>query len=282
MTQFNDTVQLNRLTQLFSGAQRFCALTGAGCSTESGLPAYRDDKGDWKHTKPMEHRDFVGSDAMRKFYWARSMQGWPNFQKAQPSQTHDALTRLQKSGHVSHIITQNVDRLHQISGSKNVIDLHGRLDQVVCLECHQVSERQMFQKELEKLNAAIEVNKRFIRPDGDVEIDSQTLENFNVPVCQQCQGVLKPNVVFFGDVLNAQTAQASMKAIEQAEGLMVVGSSLMVFSGFRLVKRAVELGKPVVIINRGMTRADDLYSLKIKHESGVVLNQLIESLALTG
>ena len=243
--------KIESLAQMLDQHPGFCVLTGAGCSTESGLPAYRDKHGHWKHSKPMQHNDFVSSAEMRKRYWARSMLGWNNFFKAKPSQTHHVITQLQASGYLSQIITQNVDRLHQHSGCQQVMDLHGRLDQVICLDCGRLAARAEFQDQLLHLNPDFKSNKQTLRPDGDVDIGAPVLATFEIPGCQYCAGVMKPNVVFFGGILNPQTVSQSLEAVEQSPGLLVIGSSLMVFSGFRLVKHANQLNKPVIIINQG-------------------------------
>ena len=257
----------------------YCALTGAGCSTASGLPAYRNVKGEWQHDKPMEHRDFISTHEMRQTYWARSQRGWPNFSQARPNLAHKMLAVLQRSGHVRQIITQNVDRLHQAAGSRSVIDLHGRLDRVICLDCCVTFSRHDFQQRLESLNQLDTDADGLVRPDGDVNLAVDMPVEYLIPECERCGGHLKPDVVFFGGVLNARTATNALEAVNNATGLLVVGSSLMVYSGFRLVKRAVQLDKPVVIINHGATRADDLYTLKINHEAGQVLTDVGAALA---
>ena len=267
-------VKIEKIAHLLDERPGYCVLTGAGCSTASGLPAYRNTNGDWQHDKPMEHRDFIDSEFNRKIYWARSQRGWPRFRAAKPNKTHTLLACLQHSGHVRQIVTQNVDRLHQVAGSNSVIDLHGRLDQVICLDCKKTASRDLFQQRLDSDNSFNIGAQGQIRPDGDVAFDTIKLNNFSVPECEHCQGILKPHVVFFGGVLDPQIAAAAITAVEQAPGLLVVGSSLMVYSGFRLVKRAIALNKPVLIINQGKTRADDLYTLKIEHESGQVLRQV--------
>ncbi len=272
--------KIKKLATMLSEDPGYCVLTGAGCSTASGLPAYRNVNGLWQHDKPMDHQEFVGSEIKRKIYWSRSQRGWPNFHKARPNQTHEMLTALQRSGHLGQIITQNVDRLHQAAGSKAVIELHGRLDQVICLNCTNTVSRQEFQQRLESLNSSNYGSECVIRPDGDVDICADLLSDFSIPRCECCDGDLKPDVVFFGGVLNPRTAAHALSAVNHAPGLLVVGSSLMVYSGFALVKRAIELGKPVVIINKGTTRADDLHTLKIDHESGQVLADVGSALSI--
>ena len=270
--------KIEKLLLMLKRDPGYCVLTGAGCSTASGLPAYRDVKGDWQHQKPMQHQEFTACELKRKIYWARSQQGWPTFNRARPNQTHKMLELLQRGGYVQQIITQNVDRLHQASGSKAVIDLHGRLDQVVCLDCTNTFSRKAFQRRLTLANRDYCPAKNNLRPDGDIEVNADTVSDFSIPKCENCGGDLKPDVIFFGGVLNRQTATDALDAIDNAPGLLVIGSSLMVYSGFRLVKRTLQLNKPVVIINRGATRADDLYTLKINHESGQVLTAVSTAL----
>ncbi len=267
----NDHSKILQLVDLLSRSPGFCVLTGAGVSTQSGLPAYRDENGEWKHSKPMQHQDFVSSESRRKYYWARSMLGWPSFNNAKPSQAHQNIAALQNEGFVGPIITQNVDRLHQAAGSKQILDLHGRLDEVICLNCNQLFSRHDFQSKLESLNPGFGAEKKSLRPDGDVDIDSTSLQSFCVPSCKLCDGVLKPNVVFFGGVLNPDIVKKASKAVDASPGLIAVGSSLMVYSGYRYVKQAIELNKPVICINQGVTRADGLFDQK-------ALRQLCETL----
>lgn len=273
------TVKIEKLAYMLHEAPGYCVLTGAGCSTASGLPAYRNHNGEWQHDRPMEHRDFVSTERMRKIYWARSQRGWPAFSHARPNQIHKMLAAFQQSGHLNRIITQNVDRLHQAAGSRRVIDLHGRLDRVICLDCSADFSRHLFQQRLELLNHPNPPVDILARPDGDAETGSDIPGDYKIPECESCGGRLKPDVVFFGGILNPQTAADALQAVDTAPGLLVVGSSLMVYSGYRLVKRAIQQDKPVVIINLGATRADDLYTLKISHEAGQVLTEVRAVLA---
>ena len=271
----------NKITILADLLRRnpgFTVLTGAGCSTKSGLPAYRDQDGEWKHSRPMQHHDFMTFESKRKFYWARSMLAWPNFKQAAPSQAHSALNDLARTGFVNQIITQNVDRLHQAAGSQDTLDIHGRLDQVVCMSCSELISRESLQTRLESLNPDFQAAKKVLRPDGDVDIETDLLDSFKLPVCELCGGILKPNVVFFGDVLDPNIVEQASRAIDTSPGLLVVGSSLMVYSGLRYVKQAVAQQKPVVIINQGLTRGDDLCLLKVDQEAGKVLTEVLELL----
>ncbi len=277
--QLHTENKITILADLLHRNPGFAVLTGAGCSTESGLPAYRDQDGEWKHSKPMQHQDFMTFESKRKFYWARSMLAWPNFKKAKPSQAHIALNELASQGVVSQIITQNVDRLHQTAGSQDTLDIHGRLDQVICMNCSKTTSRESLQLKLESLNPDFHTSKKSLRPDGDIDIETDLLDSFKLPACEQCNGILKPNVVFFGDVLDPKIVEQASKAVNKSSGLLVVGSSLMVYSGLRYVKQATEQSKPVVIINRGLTRADNLCLLKINQEAGSVLAELNDLLA---
>ncbi len=272
--ELNTENKLTILADLLRLNPRFTVLTGAGCSTESGLPAYRDEDGEWKHSKPMQHQDFMGQESRRKFYWARSMLAWPTFKQAKPSRAHSAIRELVEQQYCGQVITQNVDRLHQIAGVSDALDLHGRLDQVRCMGCQQLSCRDSLQSILTSLNSNFQASKKALKPDGDVDIETDLLNSFKVPNCEQCGGVLKPNVVFFGDVLDPEVVKQASSAIDTSPGLLVVGSSLMVYSGLRYVKQAIVQQKPVVIINQGLTRGDELCTLKIEREAGEVLTDL--------
>lgn len=234
------------------------ALTGAGCSTASGIPDYRDVDGGWKHSRPILYPDFVGSPEVRRRYWARSSLGWPRFAAAQPNAAHRGLAELERRGLLSGIVTQNVDRLHQHAGSTAVIDLHGRLDVVRCLGCDVRLARDAWQAELGRANPQWTGAPASPAPDGDAVPEAADPPDFQVPGCPACGAIMKPDVVFYGEAVPVAVGSAARLAIDQADALLVVGSSLMVFSGFRLVRDAVAAGKPVAAINLGRTRADDL------------------------
>jgi NAD-dependent SIR2 family protein deacetylase len=243
------------------------ALTGAGVSTDSGIPAYRDEEGRWKQSAPMQFKDFTGSPLSRKRYWARSMVGWERMAKAEPNAAHGALAELERRGQLRLLITQNVDGLHSAAGSQNVVDLHGRLDRVICLDCKRLSARSELQARLVADNAEF-VGQSFVaRADGDVEL-SVDYERFRVAPCRECGGVLKPDVVFFGENVPAPRVQTAMAALEGARALVIVGSSLMVFSGFRFARAAKRLGVPIAVVNHGKTRADELSSLRVDGNVG--------------
>ncbi len=268
---------LAALTDFVGACERLLVLTGAGCSTASGIPDYRDHDGEWKSASPIQYRDFVASDHMRRRYWARSTVGWPRFRRAQPNGAHEALANLEAGGHVGALVTQNVDRLHQRAGSRRVIDLHGRLDRVICLECGDETSRDEFQLRLEELNPDWRFDDVPTTPDGDVDLGEADYASFEVPACRRCGGMLKPRVVFFGESIPAATTRAANDALEAADGLLVVGSSLMVFSGFRFARRIAEKGLPVAAVNLGKTRADDLISLKVAGDAAHVLKRVAGS-----
>lgn len=238
-------------------------ITGAGCSAPSGIPTYRDDAGQWQRTTPIQHRDFVTSEASRKRYWARSFAGWPAVARARPNLAHIGLATLERMGIVRLTVTQNVDGLHQKAGHRQVVDLHGRLDTVVCLECGALTPRAELQERLISANPFLEPRVLELSPDGDAEVDDASITKLNVPGCEFCNGILKPNVVFYGGAVDKNLVERIYRALEQAGGVLVVGSSLMVFSAFRFVRRAAQAGKPIAIVNRGITRGEQLATLKL-------------------
>ena len=249
-------------------------LTGAGCSTPSGIPAYRDADGQWAHRRPMSFADFSGSDSARRRYWAGSLRGWPRVRDARPNAAHAALARLQASGRVTRVVTQNVDGLHQKAGTRGVVDLHGRLDVVECLCCGAQVARDDVQALLELWNPGHGGAGPGARPDGDSHVE-QGLHGFRVPDCRECGGVLKPAVVFFGENVPRARVHDAMSAVAEADALLVVGSSLMVYSGYRFVLAARALGRPVAALNRGRTRADAELDLKVEDDCAEVLAAVV-------
>jgi len=254
---------IDSLRRFLDGHAKLAVLTGAGCSTASGIPEYRDDAGSWKHARPVQYGDFVAQDAVRRRYWARSFVGWQRMSAARPNDAHRALARLGADGRLAGLVTQNVDNLHRRAGSRPVIDLHGTLDNVVCLGCSERSPRARFQATLEAANPGWTATAAGIRPDGDAELADAASRDFRVPGCERCGGVLKPDVVFFGESVPRERVAEASAWVDEADALLVVGSSLMVFSGFRFVRQAASAGKPVAILNRGRTRGDDLATLKL-------------------
>ncbi len=251
-------------------------LTGAGVSTDSGIPAYRDEEGRWKQSPPMQFRDFTGSQLSRQRYWARSMVGWQRMAQASPNAAHHALAEWERRGAVRLLITQNVDGLHSAAGSERVIDLHGRLDRVVCLSCRELSARAELQTRLVQKNPEFLGQSFVARADGDVEL-SVDYERFQLEACMACGGTLKPDVVFFGENVPAPRVETSMAALNGARALVIAGSSLMVFSGFRFARAASRLGVPVVVVNRGKTRADELSALRVAGNVGEVLSETLRA-----
>ncbi len=257
--------------------RRVALLTGAGMSTESGIPDYRSPGA--KPRRPVQHADFLRSEAVRKRYWARALFGWERFIEAAPNEGHLAVARWEASGRFLGTITQNVDRLHQRAGSREVIELHGALEEVVCLSCRAIEPRSALQRRLQELNRELGDGLAEMAPDGDAEVQQTVIDHFRLASCSYCQGVLKPNVVFFGDNVPKPTVEAAFAWVDQAEALVVLGSSLQVFSGFRFVRRAHERGVPIVIVNQGPTRGDPLASLRVEGRLGAVLPPLVERLA---
>lgn len=259
--------------------RRFVVLTGAGISTSSGIPDYRDSEGVRRGKAPMMYQEFLATPQARRRYWARAMLGWPRVRIAQPNKAHLALATLQQRERISGLITQNVDTLHDQAGSQDVIELHGSLHRVLCLDCLQRSERDVIQRVMEDQNPYLAGVDAVQAPDGDTLLDPAFEERFQVPHCPHCNGQrLKPDVVFFGENVAPQTAARAMAAVQQAEGLLVVGSSLMAYSAFRLCKAMVEQGKPVIAINLGKTRGDELLQVKIEASCERLLPLLVERL----
>ena len=257
---------------------RLMVLTGAGCSTASGLGDYRDKTGQWKRRQPITGQVFIGNEAARKRYWARSSVGWPSFSNAQPGTSHKALCEMQSTGYIDLLVTQNVDRLHQKAGHTDVIDLHGVLATVSCIDCQHRIERDDFQLQLLHRNTWLNELTAAHAPDGDADLELDSLASMNVPACERCAGILKPDVVFFGESVPKQTVLIAMQAIARADALLVAGSSLMVYSGFRFCREAQRLDKPIVIVNDGLTRADELAALKIEGDCGERLGKLASAL----
>ncbi|MDQ6802047.1 MAG: NAD-dependent protein deacetylase [Acidobacteriota bacterium] len=265
------------LSEFLAGARRLVVLTGAGCSTQSGIPDYRSPGGAWTRHKPIYYNDFVRSEDMRRFYWARSYRGWPRFLAARPNAAHHALAELEARGTIDFLITQNVDDLHQEAGSRKLVQLHGRNRVVVCLDCRSEFARAALQDRLAVLNAAWIDDARLIAdeadfaPDGDSAVARELVGEFRVPACDRCGGVLKPGVVFFGETVPAAKVALAMQRVDEADALLVVGSSLTVWSGFRFVKRAADRRIPIAIVNIGPTRGDAFATVKIEAECGAAL-----------
>lgn len=251
-------------------------LSGAGLSTESGIPDYRGRTGTaLSRPAPMTHQAFVGDPVARRRYWARSHLGWQVMSRAVPNAGHRAVARLEELGLVAGVITQNVDGLHSAAGSRRVVDLHGRLDRVVCLDCRATSSRAELAARLNGANTEWRARAGAVNPDGDVDLEDAALAGFVVVDCLACGGVLMPDVVYFGGSVPAERVLAASDLVDAATLLLVLGSSLTVFSGRRFVIRATACGTPVAIINEGPTRADDRARVRLDAPLGPTLSQLV-------
>lgn len=263
-----------RLLRWIAEHRRVFALTGAGCSTASGIPDYRDDRGEWKRRPPVMIEAFRSQEPVYRRYWARAYAGWPRFTAAAPGAAHRAFAAWEAAGTLSQLVTQNVDGLHQRAGSRAVVDLHGRLDVVVCLRCGERTSRATLQETIALANPGWQ-SMAAAAPDGDADIDPRVIDSFEPPRCERCDGLLKPDVVFFGENVPGERYQAAREALAQADALLVAGSSLMVYSGFRFVLAAREAGLPIAIVNRGRTRGDDLAELKVEGDVGTMLTAAV-------
>lgn len=268
-----------RLLEFIARYPRLVVLTGAGISAGSGIPTYRDRAGNWQHSTPITHQAFIGSEAARRRYWVRSLAGWPAVRDARPNGAHLALAQLERAGLVNLLITQNVDRLHQRAGSHQVIDLHGRLDRVRCLDCGLTQSREDIQNHFARNGWHPRVTQAAPRPDGDADID-ETIPGLRPPHCPACRGIVMPDVVFFGGAVPRDTVARCKAAIDAADALLVVGSSLQVYSGFRFCRYAVESAKPLALLNPGASRADGMATLKLAADCAPLLSAVANSLAI--
>ena len=270
---------LDQLCEWVERHPRLFVLTGAGCSTDSGIPDYRDVNGEWKRKSPVTWQAFTGDDATRRRYWARSLLGWPMMANARPGAAHLALARMEAAGRIELLLTQNVDGLHTLAGSHRTTDLHGRIDTVRCLGCEARTARADLQVELRRRNPAWAALEAQPAPDGDADLDGLDFSGFDVPPCPICGGMLKPDVVFFGESVPRDRVDATFAALARADAVLVAGSSLMVYSGFRFVQTAAASLKPIVAVNMGRTRADDLFALKLAAPVGATLAALAARMA---
>lgn len=272
------TPAIRSFGEFLSRTDSLAVLSGAGVSTASGIPDYRDREGGWKHAQPIQYGDFVRSDDARKRYWSRSYVGWQRFSAARPNAAHHALARLESTGKVDTLITQNVDGLHSEAGSRRVIDLHGRLSEVICLTCSRLRPRSEYQQELKEANSDWHAEVFRYKPDGDAELAANSHEDFNVSGCAGCGGIVKPDVVMFGEAVPKDRVRDASTAIERTSALLVIGSSLMVFSGFRFARQAREQRKPIAIVNQGRTRADEIATLKVDADCATALRAALDLL----
>jgi NAD-dependent SIR2 family protein deacetylase len=268
--------RLAALVALLRG-RRIVALTGAGCSTESGIPDYRG-AGRTGPRNPIQHDAFLRRADVRRRYWARATLGWARFSGAAPNAAHRALATLEAAGPLAGVITQNVDRLHHRAGSRRVVELHGALADVLCLGCGRGEARRELQARLVDANPGWLERTVEAQPDGDAELDAELVAGFSVVACRHCGGTLKPDVVFFGGNVPERTLAAAWSLFAEAEALLVVGSSLTVYSGFRFVRRAHEQSLPVAVVNLGPTRADELVAVKVDAPAAALLPALAREL----
>jgi NAD-dependent SIR2 family protein deacetylase len=251
-------------------------LSGAGLSTESGIPDYRGEGGSLRRHTPMTYQDFTATEAARQRYWARSHLGWRTIARAAPNTGHHAVAALREQGYLSGVITQNVDGLHQAAGTVDAVELHGSLDRVICLGCRHTSPREELDRRLRAANPAFDGTATRINPDGDVELADDVVRRFRLVDCAECDGggVLKPDVVFFGENVPRARVQQCYDLVDDARALLVLGSSLTVMSGLRFVRRAAEAGKPVLIVNHGATRGDRYATVRVDLPLGRALTEL--------
>jgi NAD-dependent SIR2 family protein deacetylase len=272
---------LTELIDLVSEGE-VAVLSGAGISTESGIPDYRGPSGRARPASPMTYQDFVGSPEARQRYWARSHVGWRNVARAHPNSGHRAVADLQRAGLIAGLITQNVDGLHQAAGTAGVIELHGSLDRVICLNCGSLSPRDELDVRLQRANPewlSRVTDSDQVKPDGDVDIDVALVQDFRTVDCTVCgSGPLKPDVVFFGENVPPDRVARCYQLVAGARLLLVLGSSLTVASGFRFVRRAASLSIPVAVLNQGTTRGDALATVRLDAPLGATLSRVADGL----
>ncbi|MER7739743.1 NAD-dependent protein deacetylase [Streptomyces sp. NPDC096538] len=256
-------------------------LSGAGISTESGIPDYRGEGGSLSRHTPMTYQEFVAEAAARRRYWARSHLGWRTFGRALPNAGHRAVAAFARHGLVSGVITQNVDGLHQAAGSKGVVELHGSLERVICLSCGTVSPRRELAERLEEANPGFSPVAAGINPDGDADLTDEQVGDFRVVPCTVCGGILKPDVVFFGETVPPRRVELCRELVQQASSMLVLGSSLTVMSGLRFVRLAAGAGKPVLIVNRDPTRGDRHALTRVELPLGPALTTVAGRLGVT-
>lgn len=260
-------------------AGQVAVLSGAGLSTESGIPDYRGASGSLRRHTPMTYEDFVNSGEGRRRYWARSYLGWRSIARARPNAGHAAVAALTAAGYVSSVITQNVDGLHRAAGNTDAVELHGSMERVICLGCGRLSSREELDLRLRAANPRFQDHNARINPDGDVELADALVATFQTVDCEVCGvGLLKPDVVFFGENVPKARVQQCYSLIDQARSLLVLGSSLTVMSGLRFVRYAAKHGKPIAIINQGQTRGDLHAAVRLDAPLGATLTGLADRL----
>ncbi len=273
------TTDLGQVTEALGGGG-LLVLSGAGISTESGIPDYRGEGGSLSRHTPMTYQDFTASAHARRRYWARSHLGWRTFGRALPNAGHRAVAAFGRHGLLSGVITQNVDGLHQTAGSEDVVELHGSLARVVCLTCGTFTPRRELARRLEEANAGFDPVAAEINPDGDADLTDEQIGDFHVVPCAMCGGILKPDVVFFGETVPPQRVEHCRTLVREAASLLVLGSSLTVMSGLRFVRQAAEAGTPVLIVNRDPTRGDRHAVTRVALPLGAALTAVAERLGI--
>jgi NAD-dependent SIR2 family protein deacetylase len=263
--------KLTKLAAFINDHPQLLVLTGAGMSTASGIPDYRDKDGVRRGKAPVQGPEFRKLEAVRRRYWARSMIGYPTLAQAAPNAGHRALAEMAWQGRIGALMTQNVDGLHQKAGSDAVLELHGNIHQVICLDCHAPFSRAFVQTMLVDANPGLAGTTAQPAPDGDAHLEPDALAEFHIPWCVHCGGMLQPDVVFFGDGVPAERTRLALDTMDRADALLVIGSSLTVYSGFRFCRMAAETRKPIAAINLGKTRADDMLALKIEDSAEQIL-----------
>ncbi|RJQ73731.1 NAD-dependent protein deacetylase [Pseudonocardiaceae bacterium YIM PH 21723] len=271
------TESLDEVTEALAGGN-VLVLSGAGLSTESGIPDYRGETGSLRTHTPMTYEEFTGSEPGRQRYWARSHLGWQTIARSTPNSGHHAVQALRGRGLVSGVITQNVDGLHHAAGTLDAVELHGNLDRVICLGCRRLSPRMALHERLLAANPEFTAEVTRINPDGDAELDAAVVRGFHPVSCVDCDGVLKPDVVFFGENVPRDRVELCYSLVDAAAAVLVLGSSLTVMSGLRFVRRAARAGTPVLIINRGETRGDQHARVRVDLPLGVALGELVARL----
>lgn len=273
-----NTLEVNKLQEFIDDTKNLFVLTGAGISTESGIPDYRSEGVGLYATsskRPVQFKVFMESASARQSYWARNYVGWPRFSSFHANIAHTTLAEWEKSGKIKCLVTQNVDRLHHKAGSTKVYELHGTAFNVICMSCSKMITRHSFQNHIRKLNPHLSIHSDDIRPDGDVELAKEDVEKFTVPSCGQCGGIMKPYIVFFGDNVPAERVKNIREELATCDGLLVLGSSLYVYSGYRFILQAVEAGIKCCAVNIGTTRADKHLAFRISGRCGEILPKIV-------
>ncbi|GLS25864.1 NAD-dependent protein deacetylase [Marinibactrum halimedae] len=272
---------LCQLKEMMAQYPRWLVITGAGISAKSGIPTYRDHKGNWQRSRPIQHQEFIEQRSARQRYWSRSLVGWKALGPAAPGDAHFCLSKWEQKGAISLLVTQNVDGLHQRAGSHSVLELHGSIHYVVCLNCGRRDERETVQAQLVADNPRlvdwVEQRVHPSAPDGDAYVEYPYCEEVRCPSCPSCDGILMPDVVFFGGSVPKARVEKVTSALLSSDAVLVVGSSLMVYSGFRFCRLAAEKMLPIAAINKGVTRADELLSCKVEMDCSTALSQLIDA-----